>query len=137
MAGFVSSLFSELAARRARLRAAFGDRAASWIEFALIGGIAMGALAALLMHEPRGWAPLIALIPAYAGLDALRQRALGRGGDEGETRTRYDRIAFALCAGLALIGAAICAYALQKPRSLLEEPPTNQKNYDVDIVSPS
>ena len=137
MASFVSSFFSELGARRARLRAALGDRNASWIEFALIGGISMGAIAAVLMHEPRGWAPLAVIIPAYLLIDMLRQRALAKGADEGETRTRYDRIVFALFAAIALIGAAICAYALQKPRSILEEPPTNQRNYDVDIVSPS
>ena len=133
---FFSSLFAELAARRARLRAAFGDPAGTWIEFAFLSGIVMGVIAAVLMDEPRGWGPLIALIPGYLLLDLTRQQALARGANEEAVRKRQDRLVFALFAALALIGAAFCVYAMQQPRRLQVDQPSTGKQFDVDIVSP-
>jgi hypothetical protein len=135
MGAFLSSLFSEFAARRARLHAAFGDRTASLVEFLLFGGVIMGCLAAVL-GEMRGLGPLVALILGYVLLDASRQRALRAGADEAATRRRQDRLAFVLFAALSAMGAAFCAYTVMKQDNSALPPQPGQK-FDVDIAPPS
>jgi hypothetical protein len=135
MGAFLSSLFSEFAARRARLHAAFGDRTASLVEFLMFGGFVMGGLAAVL-GERRGLAPLAALIVGYTLLDLSRQRALAAGADEAVTRGRQDRLAFALVAALSAMGAAFCVYTTMKQDNSAIPPQPGQK-FDVDITSPS
>ena len=135
MGAFLASLFSEFGARRERMRAAFGDRTTSLIEFMFLGGVVMG-LIAVWLGEPRGAAPLVALVAGYILLDVSRQRALSGGADEAVTRKRQDRLAFALFAALAALGAAFCVYAMRKQENWFTPPPPNEK-YDVDITSPS
>ena len=135
MGAFLTSMFSEFAARRARLHAAFGDRTASLVEFLVFGGFVMGGLATLL-GERRGMGPLAALIVGYVLLDVSRQRALAAGADEAATRRRQDRLAFALVAALSAMGAAFCVYATLKQDSSAIPPQPGQK-FDVDITSPS
>jgi hypothetical protein len=132
---FLSSLGSEFAARRVRLREAFGDRGSSVAEFLFIGGISLGLFAAVF-GEWRGLAPLLALISGYVLLDVTRQRALSAGADETQTRKRQDRLVFALFAAMAVMGAAIFFFQQQEASRRLD-PPSPGEQFEVDILAPS
>ena len=56
MGGFFSSLFTEMGARRRRLRAALGDRGQAMVEFLVLGGLLLGSLGLFV----RAWMPAAA-----------------------------------------------------------------------------
>jgi hypothetical protein len=132
---FFASLGSEFGARRARMRAAFGDRTSSLIEFLFLGGFTCGVLAGL-MGEWRGYTPLAAVIFGYILLDASRQRALAAGVDEVMTRKRQDKLAFVLFAGLAALGYAFLVLE-QQDRATHLKPALPGEQFEVDIAPPS
>ena len=122
MASFFSSLGEEFMARRARMRAAFGDNNGTLFEFLLFAGIVAGLFAAVL-GQLRGLAPLIALIAGYLLLEFTRQNSLARGADEVQLRRRQDRLVFILFAAMAAFGAAFLFIALQPPPHKFTHPP--------------
>src|SRR5262245_12793769 len=131
---FLSAMGQEFVERRNRLRASFGDRNASLVEFALFGGVVAGVLAAVL-GQWRGVAPLIALLVGYTLLDASRQRALAQGADAGATRKRHDRLTFLLFAAMAAIGIAFLVMAMQPPPHKFGPPPAGVP-LNVDLSRP-
>lgn len=120
MAGFISELGAETAARRRRLRKFAGEQRASLLEFALLAGLVLGATCA--GFGPKGFVgglygpflPLVA-VGGYVALDAQRQRALAAGLDEQMVRTAYDRRTLWFVAAVALIGYATFVWATLAP----------------------
>ena len=119
---FWSSFGDEFVARRERMRAAFGDRGGTLLEFALFSGVVAGAFAAVL-GEWRGLGPLIAVVAGYLLLDISRQRALAAGADETQVRRRHDRLVFALVAAMAALGAGFLVLAMRPPPHHFTHPP--------------
>ncbi len=113
VSAFFADLVDEFLARRTRLRAAYGDRAATLIEFVLVSGLALGAFA-MAFGIWWGLAPLAAALAGYALLDRNRQRALAAGADAFGVRRRQDRLALLLFAAMAVCGAAVFALALTR-----------------------
>lgn len=129
---FTSNLYEELAARRRRLTKRFGALLGGIVEFALLGGLCVGVLAAFL-GRPWGAAPIVAWVIGYAYLDSRRQRTLAAGADPAVTERSSDLIAFALTASLALIGfyAFTGAMAQKEVEGWTEPQPTT---IDLEIV---
>jgi CHASE2 domain-containing sensor protein len=80
MSGFFSSMFTEMGARRKRLRAQFGDRGQALTEFLVLGGLAIGSVG-LFVREwmpaaaPWGFAlPFVFVVGALL-IEARRQAA--------------------------------------------------------------
>src|SRR5262245_10838673 len=86
MGAFLSSLFSEVGARRRRLREHLGDRGQAILEFLVLSGLATGSLGLYLRPwmpaaAPWGfWLPLV-FIAGYLLIDARRQSALAQSSD--------------------------------------------------------
>lgn len=104
-------MFSEMGARRRRLREALGDRGQGLVEFLVLGGLVVGSLGLL----PWDWMPAAApwgfaippvFVAGYVLIEARRQAAL-RGGAEAEPIARsYDWQALLWSFGCALAGGA-------------------------------
>lgn len=113
--GYFAALFSELGARRRRLRGALGDRGQSLFEFGVLSAFALGSFGLALSHWPAAralaWgavAPLL-FVTGYALLDLRRQRADGAAES---ARKGHDWVALGwtlCCAGLAI---ALFAWAM-------------------------
>jgi len=104
-------MFSEMGARRRRLRASLGDRGQGIAEFLVLGGLVVGSLGLYLREwmpaaAPWGlWLPLVFIV-GYLLIEARRQATLGRGATPEKTAANYDWIAFLWSFGCALAGAA-------------------------------
>lgn len=112
MGSFFSAMFTEIGARRRRLRASLGDRGQAIAEFLVLGGLAVGSLGLFARPwmpaaAPWGfWLPLVFAI-GYLLIDARRQAALARAGEDGEKiGAGYDWVALLWSFGCALAGAA-------------------------------
>ncbi|MBI1251348.1 MAG: hypothetical protein GC189_07740 [Alphaproteobacteria bacterium] len=120
MADFFSNLFSEIGARRRRVRAEAGDRGQGLLEFSILGGLSLGSLGLFLnpwmaRAAPWGFALPVVFLLGYLYLDLRRQNAMARAGEIPEDReasqTGSDRLALIWSLGCALAGAATFAYA--------------------------
>ncbi len=132
MAGFLTSLGSEFAARRRRLRTALGDGRASLFEYVLLLGLILGI--ASPGFGPKGfigalYGPLlpVLLIAGYFLIDASRQRVLARGAAEETAGPAFDRRVLWFCIAVAAIGYLTFVWALLAPTPFElvpeEEPP--------------
>jgi hypothetical protein len=117
MAAFLSSLFSEMGARRRRLRAALGDRGQGIAEFLVLAGLGIGSLGLFVRDwmpgaAPWGFAVPVVFLIGYLLIDYRRQAALARdGADTAKVGVSYDWIALLWSFGCALAGAAAFAIA--------------------------
>jgi len=114
---FWGNLFTELGARRKRLRESFGERGQSVFELALLSALVLGTVG-LLLHPwmasaaPWGFALPVLLPLGYIALDARRQRALAAGQDEDAVRKSHDRLALIFVSLIIVAGVGAFAYAL-------------------------
>lgn len=111
MAGFLSSMFGEMAARRRRLRASLGDRGQGFVEFLVLGGLLVGSLGLFVRDwmpaaAPWGFALPVVFLLGYALIEIRRQSALTRGGEPSKVSQNYDWIVMLWSLGCALAGAA-------------------------------
>lgn len=111
MAGFLTSMFAEIGARRRRLRAAFGDRGQGIFEFLIMGGLLLGSLGLVVRDwmpaaAPWGFAVPVVFLVGYVLIDGRRQAALARGDDANNTSQSYDWFALWWSLGCALLGVA-------------------------------
>jgi hypothetical protein len=117
MAAFLSSLFSEMGARRRRLRVALGDRGQGIAEFLVLAGLGVGSLGLFVRTwmpgaAPWGFAVPVVFLIGYLLIDYRRQAALARdGADAAKVGASYDWIALLWSFGCALAGAAAFAIA--------------------------
>jgi len=142
MGGFLASMFSEMGARRARLRSALGDRAQGFFEFLIMSGLALGSLGLLLRDwmpaaAPWGFALPFVFLIGYFLIEFRRQAALARGDDPAKTSSGYDWVTLLWSLGCALAGAAafVIAWTSAPPAPPEEEvwtPP--QSSVPVDIA---
>ncbi len=114
---FWGNLFTELGARRKRLRESFGERGQSVFELALLSALILGTVGLLLHPWMAGAAPwgfaLPVLLPlGYVALDARRQRALGAGQDEDAVRKTHDRLTLVFVSLIIVAGIGAFAYGL-------------------------
>lgn len=133
MLTFLRSLGVEFAARRRRLRQAIGDRRASLLEFALLGGVIVGVAAP--SFAPRNfvgglYGPLLPLaaVGGYLLLEAGRQRLIAAGAEEAAIRAAFDRRTLYFLVALALIGFGTLVWAVVAPppfELVPEEPPAD------------
>lgn len=141
MSGFISSMFSEMGARRRRLRAAFGDRGQALAEFLVLGGLLLGSIGLFVRSwmpaaAPWGfWLPLVFLI-GYGVIEVRRQGELRAGRPAEAVSSRYDWTAFLWSFGCALAGAAafVIAWTAQPPAPPQEEiwtPPENTVSVEI------
>lgn len=141
MAGFFSSLFSQMGARRRRLRAALGDRGQALVEFFVLGGLALGSLGLFVrawMPEAAPWGfavPAVFLVGFFL-IEARRQAAIGAGGDADAVNGSYDWIVLLWSSGCALLGIAAFVIALgSEPAPPPEEdiwtPPESSISVDI------
>lgn len=123
MGGFLSSMFSEMGARRRRLRAALGDRGQSLVEFLVLGGLMVGSLGLIVRPwmaaaAPWGFALPILFLVGYFLIEYRRQAALAReGADQDRVRSGYDWLVLLWSLGCALAGAAafVIAWTAEPP----------------------
>jgi len=114
---FWTNLFTELGARRKRLREAIGDRGQSLFELALLSALILGTLGLfyqpwMAAAAPWGFA-LPALLPlGYVALDVRRQRPLPEGADADAARKTHDRLVLIWCSLIVIAGIGAFAYAL-------------------------
>lgn len=111
MSGFFSSMFSEMGARRRRLRTALGDRGQGLAEFLVLAGLAVGSLGLFVRDwmpaaAPWGFAMPFVFVAGYALIEARRQAQLRGGAEAEQTASRYDWQAFLWSFGCALAGLA-------------------------------
>jgi hypothetical protein len=141
MAGFLPSLFTEMGARRRRLRAALGDRGQGLVEFLVLGGLAVGSLG-LFVREwmpaaaPWGFAIPVVFVIGFVLLDVRRQATLARAEAPERTAQTYDWIVLLWSFGCALAGAAafIIAWSAEPPAEPQEEiwtPPESSVSVDI------
>jgi hypothetical protein len=140
MGGFFSSMFTEMGARRKRLRSALGDRGQGLVEFAVLGGLLVGSLG-LFVREwmpaaaPWGFAIPLVFVIGYLLIDTRRQASLAGGGDETRTTQRYDWIVLLWSFGCALVGAAAFVIAWSEapppPPPEFWTPPENSVPVDI------
>lgn len=111
MGNFFSAMFEEMAARRRRLRAAFGDRGQAIFEFLVLAGLALGSLGLLVrtwMPAAAPWGfslPFVFLI-GYFLIERRRQRAQAAAAESESVRRTYDWAALLWSLACALAGAA-------------------------------
>lgn len=139
MAGFFSSLFGEMGARRRRLRAALGDRGQAIVEFLVLGGLVIGSLG-LFVREwmpaaaPWGFALPVAFLLGYGLIELRRQAAVAReGADAAKISAGYDWIALLWSFGCALAGAAafVIAWSAEPPPADFWTPPESAVTVDI------
>ena len=116
MSNFFSALFSEMGARRRRLRESFGDRGQALVEFLVLGGLLIGSLGLLVRPwmagaAPWGFALPFVFLAGFLLIEARRQASLARGSDTEKVRAGYDWGALLWSFGCALLGAAAFAIA--------------------------
>lgn len=139
--GFVSNLFSEMGARRRRLRASLGDRGQAILEFLVMGGLALGSLG-LFVREwmpgaaPWGFALPFVFVIGFVLIDARRQQAAARSGEPERVSQTYDWIALLWSFGCALAGAAafVIAFSAEPPAPPEEDvwtPPESAVSVDI------
>jgi hypothetical protein len=141
MAGFFSSMFGEMGARRRRLRTALGDRAQGLVEFLILGGLMIGSLGLFVREWMPGAAPWGFAIPfvfllGYGLIEFRRQAALTRGDDAAKTSSNYDWMTLLWSLACALAGAAafVIAWTAAPPPDESEEiwtPPENSVPVDI------
>jgi hypothetical protein len=141
MAGFLSSMFSEMGARRKRLRLAFGDRAQGVFEFLIMGGLLIGSLGLVVRDwmpaaAPWGFAVPFVYLIGYVLIDGRRQGALARGDDAEKTSQTYDWWTLWWSLGCALLGVAAFVIAWTSappapPREDVWTPPENSIPVDI------
>jgi hypothetical protein len=124
---FLGSLAAEFVARRMRLHAWAGTRGAAPLEFALIGGLILGAAAVAVKDDaldvaPWAPAPLLLAPILYLVLDFRRQSALAQGVAPEIVQARYDRLIFILLVVLALAGFAGFLWGVLAPAQAPESP---------------
>jgi hypothetical protein len=141
MGEFFSAMFSEMGARRKRLRAAFGDRGQALVEFLVLAGLATGSLGLLLRDwmpaaAPWGfWLPLV-FLAGYFLIEARRQGELRAARPQEKVQPLYDWAVFLWSFGCALAGAAafVIAWSAQPPAPPVQEewsPPENAVSVDI------
>ncbi len=96
MGGFFASLFSEIPARRRRMRGFFGDRAQALTEFLIMGGVVVGSLGLFVRPwmpaaAPWGFALPFVFLVGHLLIEWRRQaaaasRSAGEGEDESHRR---------------------------------------------------
>lgn len=126
MGGFFSSLFSEMGARRRRLRESLGDRGQGLVEFLVLGGLALGSLGLFVRDwmpaaAPWGFAIPFVFVIGFFLIDARRQATLACGDAADRVNQSYDWIALGWSFGCALAGAAAFVIAWTS-----EPPPVQQ-----------
>lgn len=110
-------MFSEMGARRRRLRGAFGDRGQGVFEFLIMGGLLLGSLG-LVVREwmpaaaPWGFGVPFVFLIGYVLIDGRRQAALARGDDAEKVSQTYDWGALWWSLGCSLLGVAAFVIAL-------------------------
>jgi hypothetical protein len=140
MAGFLPNLFSEMGARRRRLRAALGDRGQAIVEFLVMAGLAIGSLG-LFVREwmpaaaPWGFALPFVFVIGFVLIEARRQAAASAG-DAARVSQTYDWIVLLWSFGCALAGAAafMIAFSAEPPAPPEEDiwtPPENAVSVDI------
>lgn len=140
MSGFFPSLFAEMGARRRRMRDAFGDRGQGFVEFLVLGGLAIGSIG-LIVREgmirtaPWGLAVPLVFVIGFLIIDARRQTELKANADPAKTTSRYDWIVFLWSFACALLGVAafVLAWTAQPHVVSHEEwqPPRESVNVDI------
>ncbi len=134
-------MFSEMGARRKRLRAVFGDRGQGVFEFLIMGGLLVGSLG-LVVREwmpaaaPWGFAVPFVFLIGYVLIDGRRQGALARGDEPEKTSQAYDWLALWWSLGCALLGVAafVIAWTAAPPAPPPEDvwtPPENSIPVDI------
>jgi hypothetical protein len=141
MGGFFSSLFSEMGARRRRLRVALGDRGQALVEFLVLGGLMLGSLGLFVRAwmpaaAPWGFALPILFVAGFFLIDARRQAQVAQGGDPERVNASYDWITLGWAFGCALAGAAafVIAWSAEPPAPPVEEiwaPPESSVPVDI------
>lgn len=111
MGNFFSAMFDEMAMRRRRLRAAFGDRGQAIFEFLIMAGLALGSLGLLVRTwmpaaAPWGFALPFVFIIGYVLIERRRQRARAAAADHDLVQRNYD--------WAALLWSIACALADRK-----------------------
>lgn len=142
MGDFFSSLFTEMGARRRRMRAALGDRGSSIAEFLVLAGLGIGSLG-LFVREwmpsaaPWGFAIPVVFVIGFFLIEYRRQAANAReGADTAKVSASYDWIVLLWSFGSALAGAAafVIAWTAEPPPALEEEiwtPPETSVPVDI------
>jgi hypothetical protein len=137
---FWSNLGAEFAARRRRFHRGPMKSFANPIEFAVLGGFVLAAVAPIVARNGLAdvpWGPVLplAMLAVYFFVDAQRQRALAGGGDSETVSAAFDKRVHRLFLIVALLGAATFAWALFKPapQTFLPEEPPAAGSFDVDI----
>jgi len=137
-----SSLAVEFAARRRRFRRGPLGRFADQIEFAVLGGIVLAAVAPAVARggiadAPWGPALPVALLAVYLYVERQRQAALAAASDPEAVTVAFDKRVHRLFVVIALLGAATFAWATFKPvpRTFLPEEPPATGSFDVEIGS--
>ena len=141
MGGFFSSLFTEMGARRRRLRAALGDRGQGIVEFLVLGGLMLGSLGLFVRDwmpaaAPWGFALPFIFLLGYGLIDARRQAQLAASEAPERVNTSYDWIALGWSFACALAGAAafVIAWSAEPPPAQQEEiwtPPESSVSVDI------
>lgn len=127
MGAFFSAMFDEMAARRRRLRAAFGDRGQAIFEFLVLAGLALGSLGLLVRTwmpaaAPWGFSLPFVFIVGYLLIERRRQRAQAAAGESDVVRRNFDWAALLWSLACALAGAAAFVIAWgAEPQAPAEE----------------
>jgi hypothetical protein len=140
MSGFFASLFSEMGARRRRLRAALGDRGQALAEFLVLGGLAVGSLGLLVRPwmpaaAPWGfWIPLLFVVGFV--LIEIRRQASAKLAGAGAPTPGSDWIVLLWSFACALAGAAafVIAWSAEPAPAPEEEiwtPPESSVSVDI------
>jgi hypothetical protein len=142
MGGFFSALFTEMGARRRRMRASLGDRGSSIAEFLVLAGLLVGSLGLFVRAwmpgaAPWGFAVPVVFVVGFFLIEARRQGANAvDGADTAKVSARNDWIVLLWSLGCALAGAAafVIAWSAEPPPVADEEfwtPPETSVPVDV------
>lgn len=142
MGDFFSALFTEMGARRRRLRAALGDRGSSIAEFLVLAGLMIGSLG-LFVREwmpaaaPWGFAIPVVFVIGFLMIEARRQGAAAADGAEPtKVSAGFDWIVLLWSLACALAGAAafVIAWSAEPPPAPEEDiwmPPETSVPVDI------